>query len=94
MNEHARKRDSKCTKCGKFFEICQTSLHGDGSSRAWRLCFIPCYCGREFYPDRAQAAIPLADHEYKPDHPAYRALDDEYEDEDEDQIHEDHAGGE
>ncbi|CAM6004407.1 unnamed protein product [Sphagnum balticum] len=77
LNEHAHPRDSKCKKCKKVFEICQVSIHGDGSQRAWRLCFIPCLCGKTHYPDKARAAVPLADHEYKPEHPGYRALDEE-----------------
>ena len=94
MNGHAHKRDSKCKKCGKFFEICQEAIHGDGATRAWRLCFVPCYCGKDFYPDKANAAIPLAPHEYKPNHPGYIALDDEEEDEDEYEVDEDEPGSE
>jgi hypothetical protein len=80
LNEHAHPRDSKCKKCKKIFEICQVSINGDGTQKAWRLCFIPCSCGKTHYPAKARAAVPLADHEHKPEHPGYRALDeDEYE---------------
>ncbi|KAH6719310.1 hypothetical protein BKA61DRAFT_669638 [Leptodontidium sp. MPI-SDFR-AT-0119] len=76
INTHAHKRDPECTKCGKFFEICQEPIHGNGS-RAWRLCFILCYCGKYFYSDKAKATVPLASHEYLLDHLGYRALEGE-----------------
>lgn len=69
MNEHARVVDSKCTKCNKAFVSCQSRGH-----QGWRLCFIPCSCGAEYYPDKARAAVPLASHEYRKDHAGYRAL--------------------
>jgi hypothetical protein len=73
---HAHACDSKCKKCKKLFEICQVATH-----RGWRICFIPCKCGAQYYPDKARAAVPLASHEYQPNHPGYRALtpdEDEY----------------
>ncbi|KAE9373833.1 hypothetical protein N431DRAFT_466094 [Stipitochalara longipes BDJ] len=76
LDGHAHKRDSKCKKCKKLFDICQVTTH-----RGWRICFIPCSCGKEYYPDKARAAVPLASHEYDPSHPGYRALtpdEDEY----------------
>jgi len=76
LDGHAHARDSKCKKCKKIFDICQVLTH-----RGWRICFIPCSCGKEYYPDKARAAVPLASHEYDPSHPGYRALtpdDDEY----------------
>ena len=69
LDGHAHARDSKCKKCKKLFEICQVATH-----RGWRICFIPCRCGEQYYPDKARAAVPLASHEYQPDHPGYRAL--------------------
>jgi hypothetical protein len=74
LNEHARERDSKCKKCKKIFEICQTGLHGIEKSGAWKLCFIPCSCGKDYWPDLAKAAKPLEPHEYKIGHPGYRPL--------------------
>jgi hypothetical protein len=78
-NEHARQRESKCKKCKKGFEICQAGVHF--RSLGWKLCFIPCGCGKKYYPDKAKSAVPLEPHEYVPDHPGYRPL---YLDEDED----------
>ena len=69
LDGHAHSRDSKCKKCKKTFEICQVATH-----RGWRICFIPCKCGVQYYPDKARAAVPLASHEYQPDHPGYRPL--------------------
>jgi hypothetical protein len=69
LDGHAYTRDSKCKKCKKIFDICQVATH-----RGWRICFIPCSCGEAYYPDKARAAVPLASHEYHPDHPGYRAL--------------------
>ena len=79
LNEHAHERDSKCKKCKKLFEICQAHIHG--SEGGWRLCYVPCSCGKKYYPDKARAAVALAPHEYKADHPGYRPLppDEEYE---------------
>jgi hypothetical protein len=69
LDGHAYTRDSKCKKCKKIFDICQVATH-----RGWRIYFIPCSCGEAYYPDKARAAVPLASHEYHPDHPGYRAL--------------------
>ncbi len=46
------------------------------SFNTWRLedLLHPCYCGEQYYPDKARAAVPLASHEYKPGHPGYRPL--------------------
>jgi hypothetical protein len=69
LDGHARTSESKCKKCHKLFDICQVATH-----RGWRICFIPCNCGEKYYPDKARAAVPLASHEYQPNHPGYRAL--------------------
>ncbi|APA15906.1 hypothetical protein sscle_15g106760 [Sclerotinia sclerotiorum 1980 UF-70] len=53
--------ESQCKKCKKVFEICQVLEH-----EGWRICFIPCYCGEQYYPEKARATFPLASHEYKP----------------------------
>lgn len=71
-NEHAKERDSKCKNCKKGFEICQAGIHG--RSRGWKLCFVPCGCGKKYYPDKAKSAVPLEPHEYVPGHPGYRPL--------------------
>jgi len=71
-NEHAHQRDSKCKKCKKGFEICQAGIHI--RSHGWKLCFIPCRCGKKYYPDKARAAVSLEPHEYVPGHPGYRPL--------------------
>lgn len=78
MNDHAARRDSKCRKCKQAFVICQVGYHGEGghSPEGWRICFQPCYCGVEYYPDKARAARPLESHEYTPDHPGFRPLGD------------------
>ncbi|KAH9204585.1 hypothetical protein DL95DRAFT_418146 [Leptodontidium sp. 2 PMI_412] len=80
MNEHARVRESKCKKCKKAFEICKAHIYG--SDGGWRICFIPCSCGKEYYPDKAKAAVPLAPHEYKREHQGFRPLPDEQYEED------------
>jgi hypothetical protein len=76
MNEHCAKKDAKCKKCKKSFEICQAGYHGlaEHEPEGWRICFLPCNCGFDYYPDKARAAKPLQAHEYRPDHPGYRAL--------------------
>jgi hypothetical protein len=76
MDEHAATKDAKCKKCKKIFEICQAGYHGpdDGSPEGWRICYVPCHCGSQHYPDKAKAARPLAPHEYVPEHPGYRPL--------------------
>jgi hypothetical protein len=83
-NEHTREREAKCKKCKKGFEICQVGDHGDDNSAGWRLCFIPCGCGKKYYPDKAKSAVPLQPHEYAVDHPGYRPL--LYPDEDETSV--------
>ncbi|KAH6628119.1 hypothetical protein F5144DRAFT_296976 [Chaetomium tenue] len=79
MGKHAKKRDSKCQKCKKTFDICQVGFHGSVSGGqpvdtavGWRICWVPCSCGEQYYPDKARAARPLASHEYKPEHPGFR----------------------
>lgn len=76
LNEHAKPRDSRCKKCNKAFEICQSGYHGDedGSPLGWRICRVPCGCGERFYPDKAREARALEPHEYVADHPGYRPL--------------------
>jgi hypothetical protein len=74
MNEHTRERESKCRQCKKEFIICQTNSHGPrGDRHGWRICYIPCFCGPKYYPDKAKSAHPLADDEYATSHPGYRA---------------------
>lgn len=38
----------------------------------WRICWLPCSCGEEYYPDKARATRPLASHEYRPGHAGFR----------------------
>ncbi|KAL2176554.1 uncharacterized protein P884DRAFT_278264 [Thermothelomyces heterothallicus CBS 202.75] len=59
MNGHTAAREAKCKKMQK---------------KGWRICHKPCYCGVEYYPDKARSARPLEPHEYKPDHPGFRPL--------------------
>ena len=40
-------------------------------SRGWKLCFVPCGCGKEYYPDKARSVVPLELHEYAPGHPGH-----------------------
>ena len=78
IDGHAAQRDSKCRKCKQAFVICQVGYHGEGghAPEGWRICFLPCHCGVEYYPDKVRAARPLESHEYKPDHPGFRPLGD------------------
>jgi hypothetical protein len=80
LNEHARKSESKCKGCKRHFEICQ-QIHLGGSG--YRLCYIPCTCGKENYPDKAKVATPLEPYEYLLNHPGYRPR--EYSDDDEEE---------
>ncbi|KAK5627330.1 hypothetical protein RRF57_003045 [Xylaria bambusicola] len=69
-----------------MFEICQAQVHG-GVVGGWRICFQPCACGKEYFPDKAKAAQPLLPHEYLSDHPAYRTEEDvDYFDDDGDHL--------
>lgn len=68
---HEHEMYSRCRLCGEQFEICQVGIHGKDSG-GWHLCFVPCYCGKDYYPDKATAATPLKPHEHVPTHPAYR----------------------
>jgi len=56
MNGHAADWESACKKCDERFVICQ-ERHGNRSG--WRICLIPCDCGTQHYPDKANAAKPL-----------------------------------
>ncbi|KAM0362987.1 hypothetical protein ACHAPK_011299 [Fusarium culmorum] len=82
LSVHAKKSEARYKKCKKSFEICQALYHGEGAedSSGWRICLIPCDCGKTYYPDKAKAARPLERHEYISSHPAYKALElaDEY----------------
>ncbi|KAK5632461.1 hypothetical protein RRF57_008175 [Xylaria bambusicola] len=76
MNEHAASKESKCKKCKQCFDICQCGYHGiEGEDPGgWRICYIPCNCGKKYYPDKAKAARDLQPHEYRPEHDGYRPL--------------------
>ncbi|TAQ86820.1 hypothetical protein B7494_g4841 [Chlorociboria aeruginascens] len=54
--------------------ICQVATHGDGYITGWRICFVPCSCGKKYYPEKAKPAVPLAPSENKESHPVYRPL--------------------
>ncbi|KAK6841032.1 hypothetical protein PG989_005626 [Apiospora arundinis] len=75
-NEHASLKDSKCKKCGKFWQICQSLIFAQ-----WRICFQPCHCDKQQWPDKAKAAIPLQPDEYAASHGA-EGKQDEYDDDD------------
>jgi predicted RNA-binding Zn-ribbon protein involved in translation (DUF1610 family) len=81
MSGHTAAKHSKCGKCGKRVVVCQTGSHGlvhmEGvDATGWRICYVPCYCGEDYYPDTARAAIQLQPWEYKSDHTAYRPVED------------------
>lgn len=61
MNGHAAERDSACKKCKAQFIICQ-EMHQSGSG--WKICLIPCSCGKKHYPDKAKQAKPLNEADY------------------------------
>ncbi len=75
LNEHTAPRYSKCKKCKAVFTICQVGSHGafseDGDSEGRRICYVPCYCGVDYYPSSAREVRRLQSHEYHPDHPGY-----------------------
>lgn len=80
LNEHTAPRYSKCKKCKTPYTICQVGSHGifsaDGESQGRRICFVPCYCGVQYYPSSARGVRQLQSHEYHPDHPGYWPRDD------------------
>jgi hypothetical protein len=78
LNEHAPKIDSRCKKCKRYFEICQQ----DHLESGYKLCYIPCSCGKIYYPDKAKSAKPLKPHEYLEGHPGYRPPEDDEEEDD------------
>jgi len=80
LNEHARKSESKCKECKSHFEICQQTYLGISG---YRLCYVPCTCGKINYPTRRRVVTPLEPYEYLPDHPGYRPR--EYSDEEEEE---------
>ncbi|KJZ68299.1 hypothetical protein HIM_12307 [Hirsutella minnesotensis 3608] len=61
MSVHAGEWESKCRNCEQRFIICQ-ERHAKGSG--WRICHMPCGCGKKYYPDKAKAAKPLKSGEY------------------------------
>lgn len=71
MNEHTKKALSKCKKCKARFLICQAAWHDKGSG--WRLCEVPCACGRKYYPSTAKGARPLHESEFGENHPQFKA---------------------
>lgn len=40
----------------------------------WRICYRPCSCGTQYYPDHALGATELQPWEYKIDHEGYRPV--------------------
>lgn len=85
LDQHTKAKSSKCKKCRKRFLICQCGLHGHErddrvNSAGWRICYRPCSCGKQYYPDTASAATELEPWEYILDHEAYRPVDDFFED--------------
>ncbi|KAB5572224.1 hypothetical protein GE09DRAFT_1216810 [Coniochaeta sp. 2T2.1] len=80
MSGHTAAKYSKCGRCGQRVVVCQAGSHGcmhpEVDASGWRICYVPCYCGNDYYPDTAKAATPLQPWEYKSDHPAYRPVED------------------
>ncbi|RDL41154.1 uncharacterized protein BP5553_01133 [Venustampulla echinocandica] len=72
-NEHVKHKFSKCKKCRKIFEICQSTVHGYGpQTGGYRICKKPCFCGKEFYPEGYKDAVELRPHEHQQSHPLWR----------------------
>lgn len=87
LSGHTAAKYSRCRKCGQRIVVCQAGSHGlvhmdMVDATGWRICYVPCYCGKDYYPDTARAAIQLQPWEYKSDHPAYRPVEDFYDAED------------
>ncbi|KAI1249782.1 hypothetical protein MGN70_009396 [Eutypa lata] len=71
LDGHTKASHSKCKQCKKRIFVCQAGQHQEGGG--WRICHVPCGCGRRYYPSTAAAARPLEPSEYASSHPDYES---------------------